>query len=68
MNVQGEDQGRAPVRMHDVLTPLGHLDVTVNLDLLLHGDPMCVYGLGLNNINIVLLQTKESQRIHISCT
>lgn len=56
MNVQGEGQGRAPVRMHAVLTPLGHLDVTVNLDLLLHGDPTCVYGLELNNSTVAHLQ------------
>lgn len=68
MNVQDEGQGRVPVRMHAVLTPSGHLDVTVNLDLLLHADPMCVYELGPNNIYTVLLQTKESQRTHISCT
>lgn len=33
MSVRVEGQGRAPVRMHAVLTPSAHSDVNVNLDL-----------------------------------
>lgn len=52
MNVQAECQGRAPVKMHAVKTPLAHSDVFVKLDLLHHADLMCVYGLGPNNSTV----------------
>lgn len=48
MSVRAEGQGRAPARMHAVLTPMVHSDVTVNRDLL-HANLTCVYALGLNS-------------------